>query len=69
MAFKDGMYAIAKVLSIAATGAAAVSVAVGLYDAVAGRGGFVSLGIGLAFAAFLFVLFWTPSWVIKKFIQ
>lgn len=61
MAFKDGMGAIAKVLKVIAVVAAAISLFAGISDH--------NFAIGASIAVILFIMFWTPAWVIKKFIQ
>lgn len=61
MAFKDGMSAIAKVLKVIAIGSV-----IGCFFMGMNYGSFFFAGIC---GAILFFLFWTPAWVIKKFIQ
>ena len=61
MAVKDGMMAISQVLKMAAIlSAAGLLVATLIYSAGA---------IGVIMAICSFFLFWTPAWIIKKFVQ
>lgn len=61
MAIKDGMLAIAKVLKVLAVASACACVFTGTV-----YGGFL---VAIAVALGLFLLLWTPAWVIKKFVQ
>lgn len=60
MAFRDGMLAIAKVLKVIAVASALICAAATLVDRTF---------FGLFIAAGLFLLFWTPAWIIRKFVQ
>ena len=69
MAFKDGMYAISKVLKAVAIAAAVACVGAGLYVCAYEHGGFGFLLGSLVAGTVAFLFFWTPAWVIKKFVQ
>jgi hypothetical protein len=61
MALKDGMLAITKVLKVMAIVFGGGWAIVGISDN--------SPVLGLIMGALFFLLFWTPAWVIKKFVQ
>lgn len=61
MAFKHGVLAIAKALKVIAVVLGGVSFV-----------GYIVSGeilIGLITGAFFFLLFWTPAWILRKFVQ
>lgn len=70
MAFKDGMAAISKTLKVIAIGGSGFLVTVGVWSCFSS----VDQSSHNAVAAFmcagiLYFLFWTPAWIINKFIQ
>lgn len=69
MAFIDGMHAISKVLKVIAVATAVGAFSLGVAACTYGTAGISALFAGLAGAAMLFFLLWTPAWVIKKFVQ
>jgi len=60
MSFKDGMLAITKVLKVLAVTSAAICIVASIADRT-----FIGIFVGIV----LFLMLWTPAWVIKKFIQ
>lgn len=61
MALKDGVLAIAKVLKVLAVASACAC----LFSGAIGGGFLVAATMALG----LFLLFWTPAWIIRKFVQ
>lgn len=61
MAFRDGMAAIAKVLKVAAIAVSGLCLIVMIW-----QGLFLE---GLPASIMVFLLLWTPAWIIRKFIQ
>jgi hypothetical protein len=61
MAFRDGMLAITKVLKALAIVFGGGWAIVGISDN--------NLALGAVMGSLFFLLFWTPAWVIKKFVQ
>lgn len=61
MAVKDGMLAIAKVLKVLAVASACACLFAGSF-----YGGFP---VAATLAVLSFLSFWTPAWVIRKFVQ
>lgn len=67
MALKDGMLAISKTLKVIAIGSLMSLIGMGIY-AVTANGRESDSFLGAVFiGVFLFFLFWTPAWIIKKF--
>lgn len=62
MAFHDGMQAVSKVLKVVAVASALIFACAALANS---RDGSVFWLLG----TFSFLLFWTPAWLIRKFIQ
>lgn len=60
MAFRDGMQAISKALKVAAVASALIFTWAGIAN---------SDGVFWLLAVVSFLLFWTPAWIIKKFVQ
>jgi hypothetical protein len=69
MAFKEGMGAIAQVLKVLAIASGALCLAGALWNVIPNSGSLSNAGMLLFCGFFFFLLFWTPAWVIRKFIQ
>jgi hypothetical protein len=69
MAFKDGMKAIAGVLKVVAVGLGIGVPALCVWMAISEGSKIGSVIAGFGFGLVLFLVFWTPAWIIKKFIQ
>jgi hypothetical protein len=69
MAYKDGMIAISKVLNALAILGALCALGIAVAGGIFGTGGASIFFTFVVIAVVLFFLFWTPAWVIKKFVQ